>query len=181
MITESDAEFLFKAARAAIKGEKFNNKFPESLDERTGIFVTLYTYPNKELRGCIGFPEPMHSLITGVREAAKAAAYDDYRFEPLRPEEFNHIILEISILTKPLPCKLDDIEEGDGVILHKNSKSALFLPQVWEHFSGKEEFLDQLCLKAGLNVGDWKDAKFMKFSVVSFEETEPNGKLKQIL
>jgi len=181
MITESEAVFLFKAARTAIKGEKFNKKFPEVLEERAGIFVTLFTYPRKELRGCIGFAEPLHSLITGVREAAKAAAYDDNRFEPLRPEEFNTTILEISILTKPLPCRLSDIEEGNGVILHKDAKSALFLPQVWEHFPEKEEFLDQLCLKAGLTFGDWKDAKFMKFSVVSFEEIEPNGKLKQIL
>ena len=181
MITVSEAEFLFKAARAAIKGEKFSKKIPEVLEGRSGIFVTLYTYPRKELRGCIGFAEPLHSLITGVKEAAKAAAYDDYRFEPLRPEEFNTIVLEISILTKPMPCKLSDIEEGDGVILHRDAKSALFLPQVWEHFPKKEEFLDQLCLKAGLNIGDWKDAKFMRFNVVSFEEIEPNGKLKQIL
>ena len=181
MITESEAEFLFKAARTAIKGGQFNKKVPEVLNERSGIFVTLYTFPKKELRGCVGFTEPIHTLITGVKAAAKSAAFDDNRFEPLRSGEFNEIILEISILTKPMPCSLKDIDEGDGVILHKDAKSALFLPQVWEHLPEKEEFLDQLCLKAGCNFGCWNEAKFMKFSVVSFEEIEPNGKLKQIL
>jgi len=180
MITTEEAKFLFKAARSSLSGKKFTGDFPSILNEKAGVFVTIHTYPGHRLRGCIGIVEPVHALIKGVQEAAKSAAFDDYRFKPLTPEEFDEVVLEISILSRPLPCRLDDIKEGDGVILRKDGKEALFLPQVWEQMASKKEFLDQLCLKAGLSFDDWNGASFMKFHVIVFEETEPMGEIKKI-
>lgn len=180
MITTEEARFLFKAARTAIGGKKFTEDYPKILNETAGIFVTLHTYPKHELRGCIGFTEAVHAIIKGVQKAAKAAAFDDYRFKSLVPEEFDEVVLEISILSKPAQCSLGDIKKGDGVILHSNGKEALFLPQVWEQMANKEEFLDQLCLKAGLSFGCWNNSKFMKFKVIAFEEENPEGKIKKI-
>ena len=180
MLTLEEAEFLFKAARSVIKGRTFSENVPDILYEKAGVFVTLHTFPEHRLRGCIGITESVHALIKGVQRAAKAAAFDDNRFKPLTPEEFNEVVLEISVLSKPEKCSLEDIKEGDGVILRSNGKEALFLPQVWEQIPKKEEFLDQLCLKAGLGFGCWKGAKFMKFKDIVFEEEKPEGKIKKV-
>jgi AMMECR1 domain-containing protein len=60
----------------------------------------------------------------------------------------------------------------DGLIIQKGSRSALYLPQVWEEIPVKEDFLSSLCLKAGLHPDDWKDssARFYTFQVESFAE-----------
>ena len=68
-----DGEKLVKIARAAINSEKI--KF--EIKEKIGIFVTIYSYPEKELRGCIGFIEPIYGLSEGVYNTAKLAAFND--------------------------------------------------------------------------------------------------------
>ena len=44
----------------------------------------------------------------------------------------------------------------DGVIIKFKENSATYLLQVWEELPDKTQFLDSLCQKAGLMVGDWK-------------------------
>ena len=178
MITTKDAKLLFESARASIKGETFSKKMPKSLDEVHGIFVTLMTYPSEELRGCVGYPQTELKLSEAVKEVAYSAAYEDTRFSPLGKDEVDNVILEISILSMSEPCSLKQIEPGkDGVILKKGIFSALFLPQVWEHFSTKEKFLEALCQKAGLLPDSWKgkDVVFLKFNVIAFKEKKPDG------
>ena len=43
-----------------------------------------------------------------------------------------------------------------GVVLIKGLNQATYLPQVWEHFSKPQEFLENLCQKAGLSKDAWK-------------------------
>jgi len=45
----------------------------------------------------------------------------------------------------------------DGVIIKKGGNSATFLPQVWEQLPDKEDFFNNLCLKANLNMDEWKN------------------------
>ena len=45
-----------------------------------GAFVTLTI--SAELRGCIGFFEPVYPLVDSVARAAVKAALDDHRFTP---------------------------------------------------------------------------------------------------
>jgi AMMECR1 domain-containing protein len=68
----------------------------------------------------------------------------------------------------------DEIVLGrDGVIVKKGGKQAVFLPQVaTETGWSKEEFLDQLCYKAGLTAGDWKDAELFTFKADVFKESD---------
>ena len=47
---------------------------PREFNEERGVFVTLHTYPGRELRGCIGFPYPVKSLWASVLQAAVQAA-----------------------------------------------------------------------------------------------------------
>ncbi|OQX19562.1 MAG: hypothetical protein BWK75_05505, partial [Candidatus Altiarchaeales archaeon A3] len=73
-INLEDGKFLVKYARKTVE-KAFENKevdeIEESIDEeilkkfseKCGVFVTLETYPEHELRGCIGFPEPVFPLM----------------------------------------------------------------------------------------------------------------------
>jgi len=182
-----DATNLIKLARNAIlKGEVKD----ETFKEKRGVFVTLETYPEEELRGCIGYPEPIFPLSTGIQKAAMGAANLDPRFNPVSKEEMEEVIVEISILTpaeeidaKDEKEKLAKIKTGtDGLILKQGFHSGLFLPQVWAHLPNKEMFLDALCQKAGVPEGSWKakSARLFKFRVEAFIEEKPDGKVKKV-
>jgi len=63
----------------------------------------------------------------------------------------------------------------DGVLLQKGRSSAVFLPQVaTEEGWGRDELLDNLCVKAGLSRGCWQSgAKLSTFQAEIFKENEP--------
>jgi AmmeMemoRadiSam system protein A len=136
----------------------------EILKEKRGVFVTLNI--GKELRGCIGNIIPIYTLENAVKKNAINAAFEDPRFWPITKEEFGEVRLEISVLTVPKRMEYknaDDLLEKltplkDGVILRKLSYEATYLPQVWEDLMDKEQFLGSLCVKAGMNAGEWKKA-----------------------
>ncbi len=143
-----------------IDKEKYLALYPE-LAQKQAVFVTL----NKKrssgepvLRGCIGSILPTRSLIDDVIYNAKAAAFSDPRFPPLSPEEFDDIIIEVSLLSIPQYVEYTDIDDlrrkiipgKHGVILKLNGRQATFLPQVWEDLPDFDTFFQHLCIKAGL-------------------------------
>ncbi len=191
MLSLEQGTFLVTQARKAVDSQinkKTAPEFPrdEWLSLKRGLFVTLHTFPEKELRGCIGFSEPCFSIETATMRAAVAAAVEDPRFNPIKNSELGKTIVEVSVLT--LPQKIDvsgekEILESitpkvDGLILERNNSCGLFLPQVWDEVPEKKEFLEQLCLKAGLFDTDaWhkEGTTLYKFSVQAFEEKTPGG------
>jgi AmmeMemoRadiSam system protein B/AmmeMemoRadiSam system protein A len=152
----------------------------EKLKETRGAFVTLEK--KGQLRGCIGHIVPVQPLFLDVRDNAISAATEDPRFRQVVEEELDKIEIEISVLTFPEEIKtksaketLEAIRPGiDGIILEYKGRGATYLPQVWEQLPGKEEFLDSLCMKAGLSPGDWKQrgAKISRYQVQAFKESE---------
>jgi len=181
---------LVGLARKAVETKKVEKKFSKDFEIKRGVFVTIETFPEKELRGCIGFPQATLALGEAAQRAAISAAYDDPRFPPLEKEELDGMVLEVSILTEPELIKvknskeyLEKIEAGkDGLILQNGPFAGLFLPQVWEQIPKKEEFLENLCFKAGLTPGYIHDkkTKIFKFRAQIFAEEKPNGKIKEI-
>ncbi len=181
---------LVRLARNVIEAflsgkENLDVKVEPWMEESRGVFTTLYTYPNHELRGCIGIPYPTDSLHKNLIESAKSATMDP-RFPPLEKDELDHIIIEVSVLTKPEEIKFSDwkdllkkiIPKKDGLILVHPYGSGLFLPQVWDEIPNKEDFLDNLCLKAGLPSGCWKgNVRIFKFHVEAFKEKKPRGEV----
>ena len=157
--------------------------------EKQGTFVTIHTYPDHELRGCIGVPLPIMPLKDAIIDAAKSATRDP-RFPLLEENEIDKIIIEVTILTKPERIKatnpqdyLTSIEIGrDGLIVEQGFYKGLLLPQVpVEQGWDKEEFLSHTCMKAGLLPDAWfdNDIQFSRFSGQIFTEIEPNGKIKE--
>ncbi len=144
------------------------------MEQVQAAFVTLKE--KGELRGCIGEILPTQPLYKSVMVNAVNAAVQDPRFVPVTLSECNDITIEISALTTPKQvASYKDIRIGtDGIILQKNNKSAVFLPQVaTEQKWGIEETLNNLAVKAGLQPQDWKQgAAFFTFQAIVFGEKE---------
>lgn len=169
-LSEQDKKYLLIHARksigAVLQGLKPPPADPSSLSpalrQEGACFVTLTL--NGKLRGCVGSLEAKQPLVDEVQDRAVSAAFNDFRFSPLREEELPAVNLEISYLTPPetldyqAPDELiDRLKPGrDGVILSDGIRKATFLPQVWDQLPTPEEFLGRLCLKMGARPELWK-------------------------
>jgi len=145
----------------------------ETLKRDGAAFVTL----RKEgrLRGCMGRMQATSPLYKTVIRMAIAAASEDPRFRPVRPDELGDIHIEISVNTPLRPVSgPDEIVLGKhGVVVTKGFRQGVFLPHVaTETGWTKEEFLRNLCAhKAGLPPDEYtKDARLYVFTSVTFEE-----------
>lgn len=136
-------------------------EFPD-LQQHQAAFVTLKK--KGRLRGCIGNLEPVGPLWQAIRDNALNAAFHDFRFAPLTSEEFEDIYIDISILEPAVPLDYSDEADllaklcpgRDGVILRIGAAKATFLPQVWQQLPRIEDFLGQLCRKAGFDEDAWR-------------------------
>ena len=189
-LSDSDGVFLVKTARTAVTEFLSNGKRMKLESERekkfsfnSGVFVTLNNADG--LRGCIGFPMPDKKLSHGIIDAAIAAATEDPRFSPVKINELNDIVFEVTVLTPPVEITVTDpmeylekIKVGrDGLIIRNSFSSGLLLPQVpVEYGWNVEEFLQHTCEKAGLEKDTWKNekVKIEKFEGIVYKE-EDNG------
>ena len=190
-----EGEFAVRTARRAVeefidKKEISSISFPGRFYENSGVFTTISTYPERELRGCIGYPEPVLPLAEALVQSALSAAFSDPRFPPLRKEELDHVIFEVSILTPPEEIKvsnrkdlLKEVKIGvHGLIAEHGFYRGLLLPQVPVEWKWDvEEFLAQTCWKAGLPMDCWLDenTKIYRFTAEIFEEEEPRGNVRR--
>ncbi len=196
--TQADGEFLVRTARKAIKMYIKDNKIlaiskiPPNLRNKTGVFVTIRKQDTHGdvLRGCIGHLTSDVSLLEVTIDSAIHSATRDPRFPPVTSCELKTSIIEVTILTplelinvnKPSDY-LNEIEIGRlGLLIEKDSHKGVLLPQVpieWNWDS--EEFLIQLCRKAGLSTDSWcmNDTKIYRFSSKIYKELSPNGDIVQ--
>lgn len=142
-------------------------------NDNLGVFVTLKK--QNQLRGCIGFIRGVSPLGSSIQEMAINAATMDRRFPPVSLDELNIIKIEISILTPMVEVTdIGKIEIGkDGLMLISGRNSGLLLPQVATEWNwGIEDFLHNLCLKAGLPPESYKnpETQLLKFSADVFSE-----------
>jgi len=179
-LTQEQRQELLRLARTSISEYLKTGKSPDYepadpvLARRSGVFVTVKK--GDELRGCIGHLRADMPLCRGVQELAVAAATSDPRFPPLALEELDDINIEISILS-PLQRITDTqhIEVGThGLVLLQSGQQGVLLPQVAvEKGWGRDEFLENLCLKAGLMPNCWTDRPALyTFTAQVFGETE---------
>jgi len=153
-----------------------------ALREKRAVFVTLTSAGN--LRGCIGSLQASAPLVRAVADAAHGAGYRDPRFPALRIEELAATRIEISVLS-PLEALTVDSREDlcatlqpghDGLLLHDGEQRATFLPKVWEQLPAREQFLDQLLLKAGLPVQHWSaNLRCYRYQALTFGEEASDG------
>ncbi len=183
MLNAQQRATLLQVARESIEAAMQRRVDPPHSDdpallERRAVFVTIRKLG--ELRGCIGTVEPAQPLLQAVADMAREAALNDFRFDPVTPQEVADLDLEISVLT--LPCRVTDVEEIEvgthGLIVEQGPCRGLLLPQVpvewgWD----REQFLAHTCVKAGLPRDAWqRGAKLFCFSAEVFGEAEEGNK-----
>ncbi len=183
-LTDEDKKELLSLARKTIVYALQNRRVPQASELGVTIsdamrcpraaFVTLKK--NSQLRGCIGDIFPQRPLYKSVILNAINACVNDRRFPAVAEAECKDITIEISTLTAPKPVgSPGDIRTGiDGVVLNKEGRSAVFLPQVApEQGWDVNQMLSRLSLKAGLPEDAWKQgASFLVFQAVVFGEEE---------
>jgi MEMO1 family protein len=174
-------KFLLKSARRTLvdsfKGQhsKSDDSLSKLLNDKRGVFVTLTQ--DGRLRGCIGRHEADVPLYQLVPQMAKAAAFDDPRFPPLRADELDRTLIKISVyLTNVYRINsLDEFKMGEhGIILRKGGYAATYLPEVPLEAGWKtvEEEMVSLCQKAGLPDNAWKNgAEFWIYRTQVFDES----------
>jgi hypothetical protein len=190
MYTDDDGALAVKLARSTIEhavggSPLLDLAFTECFRKNAGAFVTLNTYPEKRLRGCIGYPEPFYKLEESIRRGAQSATRDP-RFPPLAMRELPGVVVEVSILTPPEKIVVQRAADypkqvvvgRDGLIIGKKFHRGLLLPQVATEYGwDSKEFLAETCMKAGLMPDAWLDgdAEIWRFSAEIFGEDEPRG------
>ena len=183
LLTADEGSVAIRSARAAI--EHVVGKKPKAapatnpvFSEKRGVFVTLTK--NGELRGCIGLPYPVMPLGEAIIHAAGAAALEDPRFPPVSRDELATIVVEVTILTVPVPIDGEPasrpgrVEVGKhGLIVRGMGTSGLLLPQVATEYGwDATTFLDHTCMKAGLSGRCWtsKNVEILTFEGQIFTE-----------
>jgi len=174
MFTDKERKYMESLARQSVETIIGEGKIikaedvPDSLKKRLACFVTIND--ENDLRGCIGTIEPVDKLYKSIIDNAISAATRDPRFPPITKKELGSLKYEVSVLSEPAELNFSGTDDllakikDKGVIISKYGRRAVYLPQVWEHFSSPERFLSSLCIKAGLSSGDWKE-KDMEFFV----------------
>jgi uncharacterized protein len=161
--------------------------------EKRGVFVTLNTLEDgvKSLRGCIGYPEPIKPLAEAIKDVTVFASEDPRFPYPVLPEELDHIVVEVSVLTLPTElraAKRTDLPSMirlgvDGIIISNSFTSGLFLPQVaTEQGWDQETYITEACGKAGLPPDAWLDreTRVQVFQAEVFGEETPRGKVERM-
>ncbi|MBP5338489.1 MAG: AmmeMemoRadiSam system protein B [Prevotella sp.] len=167
-------EMAFQSIKDSLDGKRIAESTPSyvtsSLKEKCGAFVSLHKQGH--LRGCIGHFGEDVPLYRVVAEMARAAAFEDQRFTPLRREELDDIDIEISVLTPMRRIhSLDEFElHRHGIYIRKGSRSGTFLPQVASQVNWtKEEFVGHCSQdKAGLGWNGWCDAELYVYEAIVF-------------
>lgn len=179
MLADSEKQTLLQIARQSVEAivcGRIANRISISapaLFEPRAAFVTLREH--HELRGCIGYIDPVQPLWEIVEETAAKAAVEDPRFSPVQPEELSALEIEISVLSELRQIhKSNEIEIGiHGVVAELRNYRGLLLPQVavsagWN----SSTFLEETLRKSGMPRRLWNhtDVRLFVFSAEVFSE-----------
>ena len=179
-LPEAEKKTLLDTARRAVvlaaeqRKPLLNLPADAALQQPAGAFVTLHRHGR--LRGCVGQLASTDALVMVVAYCAMAAALDDPRFAPLGAAELDGVAIEISVLSPLVEIAPDRIETGKhGLLVTRGSQRGVLLPQVAEEFGwNAERFLEETCVKAGLERDAWKQpgTRVQAFTAEVFSEPE---------
>ena len=119
------------------------------------------------MRSCCGglIDRPIR-LIDALRDASQRTALEDVRFPSLSPTELEHLDVEVWLLFNPQPIqgqgeeRVEAVTVGGkhGLLVTRGDTRGILLPGVAvEHNWDSRQFLEQVCVKAGLHPTLWKD------------------------
>uniref|UniRef100_A0A7C4EMA5 AmmeMemoRadiSam system protein A n=1 Tax=Fundidesulfovibrio putealis TaxID=270496 RepID=A0A7C4EMA5_9BACT len=177
-LTQDDKDQLKRIVREAIAagldgdmGWLPPERAAPRLRHNFGAFVTLNL--DGMLRGCIGHLTADAPLWRTIAEMARAAAFQDPRFEPVDRSEAVRLEVEISVLGPITPCPDPELVEigRHGLLVARGGKQGLLLPQVPVEWGwNRRTFLEQTCRKAGIAPDAWTkpDTRLFWFEAAVF-------------
>jgi AmmeMemoRadiSam system protein A len=175
--TEEEKRSIVEWCREILLASLQNRREPEgpALSGNGGVFVTLKK--GKELRGCIGVFDWSRPVKEVISQMTKAAAFSDFRFDPVTLPEVDGLDITVSVLTEPEKLKsIDDIVIGrDGLYLVHPRGRGVLLPSVAEEYGfSPVEFAENTSRKAGLPPDAYKDpkAELMVFRAPAFSTSD---------
>ena len=198
-VTLEEGALLVRLARRAVErfletGERIRapQDIPEKLRRPGAAFVTIEVFVDeghRDLRGCIGYTEPVKPLVDTVIDVAIEAAVHDPRFPPMTPGETGMVTFEVSVLSEKEPLPSDPSRRPEsivigrhGLIVERGAYRGLLLPQVPVEYGWDEEtFLAETCVKAGLHPTCWldPDTRFYRYEARIFREKRPRGDVEE--
>ena len=144
------------------------------LGERHGVFVTIRNDRDK-LRGCVGTMAPRcANTAEETWEMARAAAFNDGRFEAIGAQELEHLHFEVSVVLPPV--KIITMAELDpqryGVVVETDDgRRGVLLPGL-ENIDTPDEQVALARLKGG--IGESEPVRLQRFAVKKFCEENLN-------
>src|SRR5580704_3496827 len=182
-LAEREKQLLLQLARSALAlgvAADAGNKSPlqdfpskEFLQQPAGAFVTLHR--RGRLRGCVGQLPGSDSIAEVVAHCARSAALHDSRFDPVTSTELSEIEIEVSVLSALEDVAPEAIEAGKhGLVVSQGRHRGVLLPHVASQFNwSAQRFLEETCVKAGLEREAWKDpaTRVQAFTAEVFSET----------
>jgi len=173
------AELLTRArtSGAAALGLSLGVEGPEPFGRLAEPGCSFVTWRREgRLRGCIGSVEAVRALALDVERNAASALVHDPRFAPATAKDFPRLEVEVSVLwPRERILAADEVEIGThGLYVEKGARRGLLLPQVAPEWGwSAPEFLEQVCLKAGLPGEAWRrpDVALYRFEAEVFGES----------
>lgn len=186
MLSAREGKELLYMAREAIRSAftdkpiDFSTYKNLSVYQQTpGVFVTIYQ--DSHVRGTMGVIRTSDPLYITIPQYARAAAFDDPRFKPIRQDEVSDIVIEVSVINNITSLPTDSPEElpksitigTDGLLMETDNGTTLLMPDSFEEAGcTPENALEMVCKKAELPEDAWKSGKyvFSTFNVIHFKE-----------
>lgn len=175
ILSEAETKVLLAIARNSIE-RAFHTltetveTTSEGLNQKTGAFVTLYQGPR--LRGCIGNLSSTLPLWQNVQALSLKAAFEDPRFKPVTQGELGRMTIHISILSTLKACKENEIRVGKhGLCVSHGFSRGVLLPSVPIQYGWNiERFMNETCMKAGLNPSQKGNYRWESFTAMNVSE-----------
>lgn len=135
----------------------------------SGIFVSLKRHGR--LRACMGSFGATMPLLKTLVDAARRTSTADPRFPRISAVEIPHLDLEVWLLFAPEPvnvqgeARVNEVTIGThGLQIVRGNQRGLLLPGVaTDNGWNSKEFLDNVCIKAGLPPTAWKEPDTILF------------------
>jgi AmmeMemoRadiSam system radical SAM enzyme/AmmeMemoRadiSam system protein B/AmmeMemoRadiSam system protein A len=186
-LTDEQKQLIHQAANAIVAAEIIQRP-PQIADVSLGgaaglpvmgSFVTLKR--RDRLRACCGFLGQTATLAEALQHAAKQTATQDVRLPPISPTELPYLDVDVSLLYGMTPvtasgtARVAEVEVGrHGLQIRRGQSGGLLLPSVAvENELDAEEFLRQVCRKAGLPSTAWQDDETQLLTFESFSISGP--------
>jgi uncharacterized protein (TIGR00296 family) len=164
-------DLALKVIEAKVNDEFYHVPELHGVDKQRGVYVTILIDGKiVASAGRVRVREPLHKAIANM---AAQAAEQGLETEALKPRLLKSTEIRVSVLSPLVRVQsFEEIEIGThGLMLKLDMHNGLILPiEAKEHNWDTTQFLEQLCLKAGLPKNSYNDkfAEIYKFTAEEF-------------